>query len=82
MRNGDDADFFIRDLVDNAIREAAKQVTASDASVNGPDFWVRKNGIQRPLKLGQKGQAQVGMGAGGIKGRRVMQLGEGSGNNE
>lgn len=75
MRDGDDSNFLFRDLVDDAVRKPAKQITAPRAAEDPANRRVRKNQIRRPLNLSKKRKPEQGIRFRRIELRGLLNLG-------
>lgn len=74
MGNRDDAEFFARNLIDDAIGEPSKKVAVSGAAENCSELWVGQNDINRSLELRHKRAPKLDIRARRVECRSVAQF--------
>jgi len=72
MRYRDDTNFFMRLLIDDAVRKASKEIAAACTSKYGADLWTCQNRIYGAFKLFNECQSKLDIGARCIERRCVM----------
>lgn len=76
MRYRNDAKFIGGDLIDDAVRKSAEEITASGTAKNRPEHGIFQDDTCCPLELGHEREAKFDIGLRRIEGRRIMQLGK------
>ena len=82
MCDRNDPNFVGRDLIENAVWEPAKNITAPCSTEDRADMGIRQNVTYGPVKLGDERESKLGIRARGIKGGGIVQLAKGEGNND
>jgi len=74
MGHRDDAEFFARNLIDDAIGEPSKKVAASGATENCSELWVGQNDINRSFELRHKRAPKLDIRARCVERRSIVQF--------
>ena len=74
MCDCNDPNFVGRDMIENTVREPAKDITAPRTAKWRSGKWVRQNAAYGSIKLAEEREAELGIRARGIEGCGIVQL--------
>ena len=82
MCDRNDPYFVGRNVIENTVREPAKDVAAVGRTEDAADIGVGQNTTYGPVKLSHERKAKLGVRARGIKGGGIVQLAKRKRNND
>ena len=74
MCDGHDPDFVGCNLIENTVRESAKNIAAPGSAKDRANLRVRQDATYGSVKLGDEREAKLDIRARGIEGSGILQL--------
>ena len=74
MCDRNDPNFVGRNVIENTVREPAKDKTAPGSTEDRADVWIHQNATYGSIKFGDKREAKLGIRARGIESSRIVQF--------
>ena len=74
MCDCNDPNFVGRNLIENTVRESAKDITAPGSAKDRADVWIHQNATCGSVKLGDEREAKLDIRTRGIEGSGILQL--------
>ena len=74
MCDGNDPDFVGCNLIENTVREPAKNIAAPGSAKDRANLRVRQDATYGSVKLGDEREAKLGIRARGIESSRIVQF--------
>ena len=74
MCDRNDPNFVGRILIENTVREPAKNKAAPGSTEHRADMWIHQNATYGSVKLRDEREAKLGIRARGIKSSRIVQF--------
>jgi len=74
MCDRNDPNFVECNLIENTVRESAKNITAPASTKDRADVWIHQNATYGSVKLGDERQAKLDICTRGIEGGGILQL--------
>ena len=74
MCDRNDPNFVECNLIENTVRESAKNITAPASTKDRADAWIHENATYGSVKLGDERQAKLDICTRGIEDGGILQL--------
>ena len=74
MCDRNDPNFVGRNLIENTVREPAKNKAAPGSTEHRADMWIHQNATYGSVKFGDEREAKLGIRARGIESSRIVQF--------
>ena len=74
MCDRNDPNFVGRNLIENTVREPAKNKAAPGSTEHRADMWIHQNATYGSVKLGDEREAKLDIRTRGIEGSGILQL--------
>ena len=74
MCDRNDPNFVGCNLIENTVRESAKNITASGSTKDRADVWIHQNATYRSVELGDEREAKLDIRTRGIEAGGILQF--------